>query len=345
MTALPAATPVVVPGPAGSTQGQVQTWITAMHDWAAGLFGTDGTIATALTTLAAASIASLQTQAATAFTTAGTAPSYTLTPSPALASYVAGQRFRVKFHAAPAGSDTLNVSGLGAKTLKQYDSTGAKIAAVLASGMLCDIEYDGTDMVVLDPLPAAAASSVPTGVVEDYVGLSAPSGYVMLSGRTIGDASSSATERANADTAALFTLLWNSLADAQAPVSGGRGANAAADYAAHKRITLPDARGRVIAGLDNMGGTTASRLTSSGSGITGTTLGASGGSETHTLTTAQMPAHTHNVPLGYATTGTPQTIDTSGYAGANTVATSSAGSGNAHQNTQPTLVLNKIIKL
>lgn len=159
-TALPVATTVVVPGPAGSTQGQVQTWITAMHDWAAGLFGTDGTIATALSTLAAASIASLQTQAATAFTTAGTAPSYTLTPSPALAGYAAGQRFRVKLHAAPAGSDTLNVSGLGAKTLKQYDSTGTKIAAVLASGMLCDVEYDGTDMVVLDPLPAATNTNI-----------------------------------------------------------------------------------------------------------------------------------------------------------------------------------------
>src|SRR5258708_1610023 len=48
------------------------------------------------------------------------------------------------------------------------------------------------------------------------------------------------------------TLLWNSWADAQAPVSSGRGASAAADFAAHKTITLPDLRGRVVAGLDNL---------------------------------------------------------------------------------------------
>lgn len=90
----------------------------------------------------------------TAFTTAGTAPAFTLTPAPALAGYAANQRFRVKFNAAAAASGTLNVSGLGAKNLKQYDPAGAKVTAVIASGQLSDVEYDGTDMVVLDPLPA-----------------------------------------------------------------------------------------------------------------------------------------------------------------------------------------------
>ena len=47
--------------------------------------------------------------------------------------------------------------------------------------------------------------------------------------------------------------------------------------------TAPDLRGRTIAGKDNMGGVTASRLTAAGSGITGTTLGTTGGAETHVL--------------------------------------------------------------
>lgn len=97
----------------------------------------------------------IQGQTYTAFTTAGAAPNFTLTPSPAIAAYAAGQRFRVKFHAAGSGADQLNVSTLGNKSLKQYDSTGTKVAAVIAAAQLADVEYDGVDMVIMDPLPPA----------------------------------------------------------------------------------------------------------------------------------------------------------------------------------------------
>lgn len=99
----------------------------------------------------------LQKQTYTAFTTAGAAPNFTLTPSPAIAAYAAGQRFRVKFHAAGTGADVLNVSTLGNKSLKQYDSTGAKVAAVIAASQLADVEYDGVDMVILDSLPPVSS--------------------------------------------------------------------------------------------------------------------------------------------------------------------------------------------
>ena len=99
----------------------------------------------------------IQRQTYTAFTTAGVAPNFTLTPSPAIAAYAAGQRFRVKFHAAGAGSDVLNISALGNKSLKQYDSTGTKVAAVIAANQLADVEYDGVDLVIIDPLPASGA--------------------------------------------------------------------------------------------------------------------------------------------------------------------------------------------
>lgn len=98
----------------------------------------------------------LQSQGLTAFTSAGTSPALTLTPAPALTGYAANQRFRVKFSAGSTGADTLNISGLGAKSLKQYGAAGAKIAAGFASGQLSDVEYDGTDMVVLDPLPTGS---------------------------------------------------------------------------------------------------------------------------------------------------------------------------------------------
>lgn len=119
-------------------------------------------------------------------------------------------------------------------------------------------------------------------------------------GRTIGSAASGATERANADTAALFAILWaedSTLFPIQDSAGGAttRGASAAADFAANKRLPLPDLRGRVLAGKDNAGGTPANRLTSATAGVDGTKVGAAGGSQSHTLTSAQMPAHNHGV--------------------------------------------------
>jgi hypothetical protein len=94
-----------------------------------------------------------QTQNGTAFTTAGAAPNFTLTPVPALTALAANQRFRVKFNAAgTTGSNTLNISGLGAVALMQFDSNGNLQPAIVPSGLLSDVEYNGTYCVVLDPV-------------------------------------------------------------------------------------------------------------------------------------------------------------------------------------------------
>lgn len=106
----------------------------------------------------------LSNEAPALLTTAGAAPSFTLTPSPAISAYAAGQLFRVKFNATPVGVPTLNVSGKGAKNLKQYDSTGAKIQGVVASGMITNIVYDGGDLVICDPLPPTVAPANRVGI-------------------------------------------------------------------------------------------------------------------------------------------------------------------------------------
>ncbi|MFL9952808.1 hypothetical protein PQR65_05275 [Paraburkholderia nemoris] len=94
-----------------------------------------------------------QTQNGTAFTTAGTAPAFTLTPTPALTALTANQRFRVKFNAAgTTGSNTLNISGLGPVNLMQYGPDGVLIPSAIPSGLLSDVEYNGTYAVVLDPV-------------------------------------------------------------------------------------------------------------------------------------------------------------------------------------------------
>lgn len=99
-----------------------------------------------------------QNQSGVAFTTTGPSAALVLTPTPAITAYTAGQRFRVKFSRASTGTDTVNISGIGPKLLKQYDSAGAKVAAVFAANQLADVEYDGTDVVLLNPLPSANQS-------------------------------------------------------------------------------------------------------------------------------------------------------------------------------------------
>lgn len=110
-------------------------------------------------------------------------------------------------------------------------------------------------------------------------------------------------------------------------------------------------RGRAVAGKDDMGGVAASRLTTGGGGVNGAALGAAGGTETHTLTTAQIPSHTHTMSSKVAdrgsagTAGSSMPAEGSGPSEAANVLTSSAiGSGSSHPITQPTIVLNYIIK-
>jgi microcystin-dependent protein len=129
--------------------------------------------------------ANSQTQPYTAFTTTGATGAFVLTPTPAIAAYAANQRFRVKFHAVGNGSDTLAVSGLAAKSLKQYDSTGAKVAPVLAANQLVDVEYDGIDFVLLDPLPVALVTGLQAGEVAFFARNTAPTGYLKANGSAV----------------------------------------------------------------------------------------------------------------------------------------------------------------
>lgn len=170
----------------------------------------------------------------------------------------------------------------------------------------------------VDPTTIAA-----TGDLKVAYGKSVLSGWVRANGRTIGSATSGATERANSDCQALFEYLWG--ADSNLSVSGGRGASAAADWAANKTIALPDWRGRALAGLDDMGNSAAGRLTASYFGTAATVLGAAGGSESHTLTAAQLPA---NIPNTLAATFTPAAGAGSVVVGTG-VGTFSSGSVNA----------------
>lgn len=187
------------------------------------------------------------------------------------------------------------------KSLRQTSVIAAALAQFIADNQGADVTDSLTPTAIAAMLVTAFTAAFPppasevTGVYKDYIGTTAPAGYVLGAGKTIGSAASGATERANADTATLYALCWTELSNTVAPVSGGRGVSAAADFAANKTLQVPDLRGRVRAGKDDMGGTAANRITNAVSGIVGTTNGASGGAEGVTLTTAQIPSHLHGV--------------------------------------------------
>lgn len=88
-------------------------------------------------------------------------------------------------------------------------------------------------------------------------------------------------------------------------------------------FNLPDLLGRVPGGAG------------AGRGLTARTVGQALGAETHTLTIAEMPSHSHTVE-------TVQTVSQNAWGGGDvranstTKSTSSVGGGGAHNNMQPT---------
>lgn len=173
---------------------------------------------------------------------------------------------------------------------------------------------------------------VPTATLMPYAGTTAPSGWLLCYGQAV----------SRTTYASLFAKLSTTF-------GAGDGSTT---------FNLPDLRGRAIAGKDNMGGTSANRLTNQSGGLDGDVLGATGGSETHTLVTSEMPAHSHlsgigdtstaSFVYGGSSTGTPgsasQNVSTGTGTPTTQSVTSTTGGDGAHNNVQPTIVMNYIIK-
>jgi microcystin-dependent protein len=106
----------------------------------------------------------------------------------------------------------------------------------------------------------SATGAVPVGVVNPFAGANAPAGWLLCFGQTV----------SRTAYPVLFTTLGTTY-------GAGDGSTT---------FAIPDMRGRAVAGVDDMGGTAASRLTNAVSGVTGTTLGAVGGNQV-------VHAHSH----------------------------------------------------
>jgi microcystin-dependent protein len=218
-------------------------------------------------------------------------------------------------------------------------------------------EFDDTSNVAMDDGVQSYRSTglqiknyiLPAGSLLPFAGSSAPDGFLLCDG--------SAVSRST------YSALFSAIGEAYGVGDGSTTFN------------LPDLRGRIPVGKDDMGGAAASRLTSAGSGVDGSTLGADGGAETHQLTEDEMPSHTHtqnahtHTQNAHAHTAK---IPSSGFSNAynvnyvggsniggyngsainsatatnqNTTATNQdTGNDDEHNNVQPSLVVNYLIR-
>lgn len=86
--------------------------------------------------------------------------SYAIAPS-GVTAYVTGQTFKFKADVANTGACTLNVNGLGAKTIKKDVTTDLATGDILAN-QLVTVTYDGTNMQLMDRSGLAEDADITT---------------------------------------------------------------------------------------------------------------------------------------------------------------------------------------
>lgn len=212
---------------------------------------------------------------------------------------------------------------------------GAEVVEISSSGVSVTGAVSASGAINASSIKQAGFVLLPVGLILPYAGFAEPSGYLFCYGQAV----------SRTTYAALFAIIGETY-------GAGDGSTT---------FNVPDIRGRVIAGRDDMGGSAASRLTATYFGGVATIRGAVGGSESHTLTTPQIPSHSHTATdsghshsftavqqsgsgLVSGGTGSPinPTVSTTGSGTAN-ITVGNTGGGGAHNNVQPTIITNYII--
>ena len=157
---------------------------------------------------------------------------------------------------------------------------------------------------------SSASSGIPAGILVQFAGSTAPDGWLICDG------------------SAVSRTTYSSLFDAIATTYGlGDGSST---------FNLPDLRGRMPLGLDNMGGQSADRVSNESADL----IGGSAGEEMHQLSADELPSRT-----GYIShSGSNQNNDSGGMYYVTSIQNGIIGDDQAHNNMPPYIALNYIIK-
>lgn len=221
---------------------------------------------------------------------------------------------------------------VGIGTYTASGTTLARTTVLSSSNGGSAVNFSSGTKDVFVTIPAASVAFVPPGIMMDFMGTSVPAGYLGCDGSNV----------SRATYAALFAAIGTTWGVGDGSTTFG----------------LPDARRRVTIGA---GGTAVSGPAN--------TVGSVGGAETHTLSVAEIPPHnhpgsttdskgnhSHTIAIqqagdAYSGGGNPNPYVAGGSSGTNTtgahahnVSVASQGSGGAHNNMQPSIVVTKIIK-
>lgn len=297
-----------------------------------------------------AAIAKYRDDISGAIVTSGTSTAYTLMSYQGFdnISHLRGQLIAFVPHATNGGACTLNVDGLGAIPLRQINNIDL-VAGVLVQSTPYFVVYSPTTGEFNFHNVFGNPYLIPIGSSIDFWGGSAPNSSFALA---YGQAISRTT----------YATLFGLLGTTYGPGDGSTTFN------------IPDLRGRIVAGRDDMGGSAAGRLTSSYFGMSATSVGATGGAESLTLSLAQLPTGitsanaSQNISVTSGATNVTQNAVYISYpnaggggtivlnsgptnspltsTGSNSISvTSNNTSGNPHRTVQPTIIANKLIRI
>jgi microcystin-dependent protein len=283
--------------------------------------------------------------------TGGTSSAYTLTTNQGFTSLAEMNNALIAFvpHVTNAVSCTLAVNGITGCYVRWAKNTYMPEGVLVAGTPYVATFQSATNEFIVHNNVGANPYTVPLGVLMPYAGGTPPNScFAFPFGQQV--------SRSNYST--LYALLGGTY-------GSGDGSTT---------FNLPDYRGRVVGFMDNMGGTSANRLQTGSLAGSRHTLGGTGGVDAVTLTTAQMPSHNHggltgamsarvNPSHNHGLTASGSTqflavaaggIGVGAPAGAiNTGGTSidhdhdiiPQGGGGAHDNVQPTMLVNCIMRI